>query len=216
MTSGHVEWSSLLDFIETGGAETVGAHLSACGPCAARAARLRRFLDVLQAASTEEPSDELIERTWRMIADARDVNAPDLGWTEVVARLRERLAAGVRRVAASLVADSLVPSPGVRGATTATPRMLVYETDAYGISLALCQRPTTYELRGQVVPRRGTELPRVRSASIQIDRWTRELILSEIGELRADDLPPGELRLALRLGNDEIALGPIRLGPTPE
>jgi hypothetical protein len=66
------------------------------------------------------------------------------------------------------------------------------------------------------MPRRGTELPRVRSASIQIDRWTREVTLSDIGELRADDLPPGELRLALRLGNDEIALGPIRLGPTPE
>ncbi|MCA9730045.1 MAG: hypothetical protein KC729_20345, partial [Candidatus Eisenbacteria bacterium] len=186
--NGHFDWQQVLDRVE--GRIPYDAafwtHLDSCSACAALRTDAEALVDSLLVAGAPEPGAGLMARTWSAIlqdAAGRKVRS-----------LVENVRAVAAEVWATLVADSLVPSAAVRGAATASPRLLVYETPEYSVSLSFltgADRGRT-DLVGTVVPKQAPELPAGGSVEVADRTDVEPAKVSEFGEFRFDGIALAE------------------------
>ncbi|MBD3161669.1 MAG: hypothetical protein GF346_05425, partial [Candidatus Eisenbacteria bacterium] len=142
----HITPDRILDLLESrdGTSTEVRDHLQRCAACSERFRAFERLLSLLETARIPEPDEALIRRTWERIrTEAGDATARPSPAARLTGRLRE--------VWATLSTESLVPSLAVRGGQLAAPRLLVYETPAYAISLSIAreEKEGGLELRGR-------------------------------------------------------------------
>jgi hypothetical protein len=155
-------------------------------------------------AGARDPGPNLIARTWAAIL--RD---------SATRRARE-LAAGVRaavaEIWATLSADSLQPSAAVRGADDAMPRLLVYETADYSVSLSFvpAAEQGSTDIIGQVVPKSALELPQGGQVQVRNRPELDAYRVSEFGEFRISGLARAEgTSLTVAFPEMRIHLGPL-------
>jgi hypothetical protein len=204
MTSEHATLEELLGHLVEHGRlpAAVHAHVATCATCGRTLERAERLLAAARVAPVAAPSAEMIDRAWRRIARARLVD-------RAIARAGEAL----ETVVAALVGDSTEPSPAVRGATTAVPRVLVYETDDVGISISLAGHgESEITLKGQVMPRHDTSLPDGGRVVIAAGDHGVELSLGAFGEFDAGTLPRETLHLVFVIGSARIELPAVPVG----
>ena len=129
-------------------------------------------------------------------------------WLRLLASLRARFV----EIGAAQVLDPVAASNAWRGGGPATAaRTLLFEADAYSVTLVLQPDASARgdNLRGQVVPVAGNELP---GGSYALLHWPDEVTqssLSDWGEFTFEAVPRAPLRLALILGPQFLALGPL-------
>lgn len=172
---------------------------------------MRQMLWALQFSATPEMSHERAAAVWGEVkrqAGVRSVDDPG----EAVRRLWGGLARGWRLVTAMLVPEVLVPSPAVRGAATALPKLLVYETDSFSISLSFMGSPQSDRIKlvGQVVPKVASEIPAGGKVALWSDRETVFGDVNEYGEFTVESASRGELHMDILLGTESIQLSPIQ------
>lgn len=189
---------------------TVTAHVSSCDDCGRRLARVRNVLVLLQLDARTAPSAALVTRTLEAMKRSASAGVParsDGALTQVME--------AARRLVATLVADSLLPSMAFRGVRAAMPRMLVYETEPYALCLSLSpgRSPGGTNVQGQIMPRHAARLPEGTATIEWRDGRAREA-LSEFGEFRFDEVNATEVHVQIALGGTVINLAPLLIDGT--
>jgi hypothetical protein len=215
MQSPHPSFEEILDAAEgRPDSESVAAHVAGCDTCRPVATRAASILAALsEARGLEEVPRELRDRALDAVRRELDGlrSAPHgaggfLG--DLVAHLRDTIETTI----GTLVADSLQASAATRAGAevTATPRMLLYETPDYDITLSIAAGPTAgiLEIAGQVTPRAG-ELPTDGIAGIEVGDHTATSSLTAHGEFAFDAVPRGAIAVEIGLGGTIIRLEPI-------
>lgn len=189
------------------GAEWVEKHVSDCPRCADQEAEMRRLVENLRVAAAPGPSAELVERTWRQIA-GDEMPEVESSIIDQIVQAARSVGEELRELAARLVTDSLTPALAVRGAGVASPRMLVYETEGYAISVAVTpgSDPECLAVQGQLVPKSSTSIPAGGVARLQCGEQSWDTSLSEFGEFQFDDVPSGALEVGVTVGDALIRL----------
>jgi hypothetical protein len=228
MKSKHASWEEIIDVL-AGGASVAGLpeHLESCARCTARAGEVREILAALEDLTDSRPSPRLVEATWSRLREVLAASAARRGRS---GGLLESLGKRMREVAASLVADSMRPSPAVRGTVDAAPRTVVYETDDFAVSVSLSfgpdleswdvsgRRPGDVRLeeqsrgsiRGQVIPRTADAIPEGGSVMLRAGGSLHEAHLSAHGEFGFRDVPKGDLEFLVLVGGVQIRLAPLQ------
>lgn len=232
--SEHFTWRQILDVIEgrsDGG--SADSHLDSCATCRTQLAEARELAATLRFAAEFTPTAASVARVLGRLdpygpelageiawarAEAERLSLPSSSAAEspaaepLLARLGARVVALLR---ATLVADSWsTAAAGVRGTSTASPRILVYETPEYAVSLSLHlgADPESLELDviGQVAPRKGAALPEGVMATLEtMDGASVQSAVEPFGEFRFEGLRAQPLRLELQLGHERIEVGPL-------
>lgn len=185
--------------------DALRTHAKSCPVCAERLRSAERLFGAADVASLSTPSPELVARTWDRIAHARALDA--------AARALGHAGELIDRVVARLAGDTMTPTPALRGSTTATPRVLVYETPDVGISLSLGEPGADgIHVKGQVMPRREDVLPEGGRALVGVRAELREAPIGELGEFDLGVLPAETLHLVFTLGSMRIELPPVSPG----
>jgi hypothetical protein len=135
-----------------------------------------------------------------------------------------QLAGGaLRHVAAVLSFDSWAAPAvalGMRGQRVAT-RHLLFNAEGRDIDLRIApsppvaagMAPVSFALSGQILgPDDSGELELARAGGPA----TQRTALDAMGEFRLDDLAPGLYTLTLRLGDEQIVLPGLQVGPQPD
>lgn len=135
----------------------------------------------------------------------------------------DTLAAGaralLRQIRATLTADSAAAAPhlahGLRAvgaaAGTGAPRHLLFSAEGRDIDLRISAADGAWRMSGQVLgPDERGELTLVGPA---LDQPARHTALDALGEFRIDGLAPGLYHLTLRLGDAEVVLPALDIGP---
>lgn len=170
---------------------------------------MREMVWALELAAAKEMSREEAYQVWLKVKGrSMESVRENVGTFD---RLRGSLTRGLREVAASLVQESLLPSLAVRGATSAQPKLLVYETDEFAISVSFSGPPeaTRLKLIGQVAPKVSPEIPSGGKIALWSDSETFFAEVNEHGEFSVDNVPRGDLHMDILLGDDCIQLSPI-------
>ncbi len=118
-----------------------------------------------------------------------------------------------RRLVATLSVDTWAMAPaalGLRG-ESGEIRHLLFTAEGRDIDLRIATRGQAYALTGQVLGPDDRGEVEILDAAAAGD--PRRVALDDLGEFRCDDLAPGTYRLTLRLGEDEVSLPPIEVGP---
>ena len=237
---GHISWKQALDFAE-GRMSNRAGHEQGCRDCNQTVREAQDLAQVLSYASVL-PNETDTERSWaaiqaRLATTAAQDLAEDVHWAEEEAvRLSgavepsalENLVSSARELAdqvidevvqtfrAVLLADSWQDQAlAVRGSSTAAPRILIYESEAYTVSLSFEAGPDPenleLELIGQVTPRKATDIPTGSTASIVDDDSgiPAESEIGEFGDFRFGALTKSPKHIALLLGTDRIEIGPL-------
>lgn len=208
-TTHHMRWMEVLDHVEAGGPSGPHAdHLRRCRSCRQMEIDATAILGALPIAGLPSPSDDLIEGTWRRmtaIAMGGASAEQQQGETGGLAALRGRL----REIWAVLVSPPLVPSHAVRG--TATPRLMMYETDEFVVSISISEGSArmTRELLGKVIPRVATRLPEKGRVILRQSGREETGDLSEFGGFRFVDIPSGEIAISIEVASALIRIPPI-------
>lgn len=213
MNTEHLTWTAILASIETPEQLTAGqrAHLAQCDVCAQTRAEAQTLLRGLTEAREvlHEPSPEpaLIEQTLDRLREA---------WTRGGGTnpghdgqgLGERLRQGLEVVVANLVADSWQPQPGIRGADTASPRLLRFERDGYSITLSLLGDSSArrFSMMGQVVPPGGARMGAGAKALAAVGEKTITASLSPHGEFILKELTPDLTEIMIEISDKQIRL----------
>lgn len=117
----------------------------------------------------------------------------------------------LRRIAAALAFDSWAQPAalaGVRAPRSAT-RHLLFSAEGRDIDLRIAPAGDAFTLAGQVLgPDEAGEIELAASSG----GAARREPLDALGEFRIEGVAPGEYRLALRLGADEIELPAVTVG----
>jgi len=231
--SDHLTWRQILDLIEgRDSSEPRAEHLRSCAPCGQLAKDARFLSETLHFARTTIPGEleaaEVVSRLdhygpelvseieWaRAEADRLSTSAlPSPGSTgdSWAARVRSGIA---RLLEAALVADSWMDQAvAVRGSSNASPRILVYETEDYTVSISLHlgadpQQPEV-DLIGQMAPRQGTALPAgIVAHLVTDDGASLDSSVEPYGEFRFETLRSQPASLAIDFGSDRIEIGPF-------
>jgi hypothetical protein len=211
--SEHPTWREILDAVEspTGPSSGFETHLDRCSSCRAEREAAVRLLGLLERARLAQVPESLMERTLaRLHEETGDtVTGPSSAWELLLAELR----AGLQELSGQLVADSLTPSPAVRGAEPSGPRTLLYETESYSVSLALGRGDAGtagVSLRGQVIPRIGDCLPAGSRAILHRADQVTETRLDDLGEFSFSTATVKDpLWLVIVLGSRFVHLGPL-------
>ncbi len=210
MAAEHPDWESVLDYVEGRPApgpanelERLQSHLKECPACARLAERAARLLARLEMARHQLPDPLQIEAGTASIR----AELQRWGWPRAALAAAGWISAAVgalEEASAELLEDSWAASPALRAAAVEDrPRMLLFETQAFSITLALQPRPGdgALRIRGQVTPLAAPSLP---TGGVAMVRWGdhQELAaLSDHGEFslvcpgRVDGLP--ELAVAV-------------------
>jgi hypothetical protein len=160
----------------------------------------------LELSAIPGPDPRVVDATWRrMVAEGTPLIERARAWMA-------RTGQTVRQVVADLAHEgTAVPAEALRGSSTATPRMLVYETDVVTISLQLEHDGDRVSLRGQLIPHTDREPFEGARAEVRggDELWGTDL--TEFGEFELRGLPRGPIDLVLGF-DDQV----IRLSPLPE
>ncbi|MCA9754853.1 MAG: hypothetical protein KDA27_03555 [Candidatus Eisenbacteria bacterium] len=229
--SEHLTWRQSLDLVE--GRDDLGTkaeHLEACESCRSMVDEARMLASTFRFAADLQPSEALIAQVVgkldhygpelvQEIAWAREEAARLSGTSPSTARpesLGARLKSKVQDfLATTLVADSwATAAAGVRGASTASPRVLVYETTDYTVSISLHAGPdperVELDLVCQIAPKQGSGLPAGLVAAVETaDGETIETNVEPFGEFRFEKLASSPVRLELRTGEERVVVGPF-------
>ena len=132
-------------------------------------------------------------------------------------RLRAFLGGAVRELTATLVTDTLVPSPAVRGSNLALPKLLVFETDEHAVSISVSLEGERTRLLGSIVPKLSESIPSGGSATIYGGTEPMRVDVSDHGEFEAAGVPRGDLHIDIELGDVRIQISPIHtIGPASD
>jgi hypothetical protein len=202
----HATWREILDRIEHPEAAPADRHIAACPECKQRLAEARALLETLHACRLPDPPPAAVEKAMaRLVAElAGDGQASGArAWAAWLVATLERGGAQLAAVTATLVADSLQPSPQLRGAVVAAPRMLRYETDEYAVAIAVTpdRSGDRCDLRGQVSPRQGTDLPSGGRVALARRGGVAESALSAHGEFLLEAVPQSASDLRIAIGD---------------
>lgn len=232
MKHSHLRWEDVLDALEPAGAARTGeaAGLDAlagnCQVCVSMVSDARRLLDGLRAARFPQAPAAVIEAALARVLDEARSAAPGrlAGLAGSLERGLRRAGASLREIEAMLLGDSFVPSPALRGGTVASPRMLVYGTDAHVISLSIqpgAGAPGCVALRGQISPQSDAELQPGGQAVLEWDDATMDCPLSPFGEFFFPSVSLRGARLSIVAGETRIRValaghdaGPADPGPS--
>jgi len=207
MTIGHPSWEELVRHLETGEPD-LREHTRRCSRCDGIVKSATLLLEGLRNARLPMPPRHLVEATLaRVTAEAS--RRPGFA---------AKLGSALREIGAALVADSRVPSHALRGAATAVPRMLLYETDRHRIAISIAggNTPGTTDLLGQVSPKTGASLEPGGRATLSCGTESLEDSLTEFGEFAFRGVARGVHRIAVELGGDVIRVGDIDDGASSE
>jgi len=233
--SGHASWKEALDFAERR-TEVCPGHPQNCLDCTAAVREAQECVRSLRFLASLRPHDRgWADRAWDQIVAL--AGSPtwsslrsEIQWAEDEAgRLSGDSGAGpgigqhvvdaargaFQAVRATLLADSWTDMAGaVRGNSLAAPRVLVYETDAYTVSLSYQPGPdpkrTEIDVLGQVTPRRGTSLPAESRAALRAGPHPEIVVpVDACGEFRFTALHKTPRRLLLTVGRDQIEMVPL-------
>lgn len=202
MSKKHPEWEKILSHVEQDApGDPVSEHVAQCRQCQQLAGQLRELLGAFEAARLPEVPPEMIERTLRKL-DLESVGEEGipavLTLRKALSEWAARLGRPLKEIRASLVADSLVPTPLLRGGTDR--RSLLFETEDYSIAVGVSAREAgTRDLRGQVSPKEKAHLPAVGSALLGTAAGAMESGLSEFGEFSFEAAPAESSELAIVL-----------------
>lgn len=174
---------------------------------------LREVVWALELAAQPAITAAEAKAVWQRVKKQAAAGA---GLGAAMRRLRDDIVLGWREVSATLVPEALVPSPAVRGSETAEPALLVYETDAFAISLSLIAPPEANRLRliGQLVPKTAGAIPAGGKVVVWSERETSTGEVNEHGEFALDGVPRGDLHMDILIGEDAIQLSPIQTRPS--
>jgi hypothetical protein len=213
MNERHPNLEQIVGLVESGSdpGDRIGDHLKGCTGCAERARQIRSLLATFHGARRmAEPSEPAIRNVLEAIREAlgesvdyaEDAAGPSSA--KALSRPMEKL----REVWAVLVADSLVPNAAVRGTTDAVPKMLLYETDAFSITLSLKPGSSAdaIDLSGQVAPRSTGSLPEGSRAVLRRGERAQEAQLSKFGEFEFLDQEEAVTDLSVVLGDTLVRL----------
>jgi hypothetical protein len=207
MSGSHCGWEELVAHVFDGTPLNDPKHLEACETCSSS----RRWLDALargfELAAIPQPSPELVDAAWARIREEQrePVRGRERGAAE---RLRE----GIREVLATLTRDSLAPGFAVRSADVAAPRLLVFETADFAISVSLDRSAETVDVHGQIVPKGKRSAALAGTVRVHAGGRTLEAALSSFGEFAFETLPMQPLTLAIEIGETRIGLSVNPLG----
>lgn len=210
MSAEHPTVEEMLGYLVEEGTvpESIRAHTATCRACAESWNVAERLVAAARVALAVEPSDTLIERTWRHIERARALDP--------AARAIAHAGDALRGIVAVLVGDTARPSHAVRGATTALPRVLVYETDAVGISLSIEEHgERAIAVKGQIMPRHEPSLPDGGRAIVAADEACVEVPLGAFGEFDAGVVPRATLHVVVVIGSTRVELPAVSIGGKP-
>ncbi len=223
MKTDHLTWTTILASIETPERLTgrERAHLDGCDACTQTRDQARDLLRGLAEARAvlHEPALEpaLIEQTlarlreaWSQAGEAGvpagahdETGAPGdtVGWGE-------RLRRGLEVVVANLVADSWQPQMGIRGADTASPRLLRFESDSYSITLSILGggSASRFSIMGQVVPPGGARVGVGARAVATLGEKTASAQLSPHGEFILKELTSDLTEITIEIDDKQIRL----------
>ncbi|MCK4414608.1 MAG: hypothetical protein KAY32_13825 [Candidatus Eisenbacteria sp.] len=188
------------------------AHLEECSTCARLAASIKRSADLLAEARLSSVPRELAEQTLLGLmhqlsekAAGQSAGAPS---TEDRPGAYERLTGSLREVWAALVADSLQTHAAPCRSGTPPPRMLLFETEELAITISLCpgEGADRRDIKGQVVPKEGTGLPRDGLVlAVQGDQQWQSPV-SAFGEFRLEAIGAGADDVSILLGDTRVRL----------
>jgi hypothetical protein len=155
-------------------------------------------------AGSPAPGRLLIARTWAAIME----DSLSRGVRDIASGIK----ATARELWATLTADSLTPSTAVRAGDHATPRLLVYETPDYSVSLSFVptEEKGRSDILGQVVPKNALELPGGGEVEIADRPDLEKYRVSEFGEFRISGVKLAEVsHLTVEFPEMRIHLGPL-------
>ncbi len=206
--SAHPNWDEILTHVESGsGGDALSDHLRSCPACSRIVDELRELLTQLETARLPQPPAELLERTFTRLREelgkaSREGEGSRRSLGEAALALLGGIGEPLREHWAALVADSLRPSPLLRGSASDTDRTLLFETDDYSIALGISSGDgATQILRGQVSPKTAAGLPAEgRALILQADELSAQA-LSEYGEFRFAPLTATSTELGILLEN---------------
>jgi len=205
MSKKHPGWEAILAYVESGSElHATAEHVEGCARCREIARRQRSLLDSLESSRLEEPPATLVEAALRRITAARA--AADSPLQAALAELFARLPKPLREIRAVLIADSLIPSPLLRGSGTAR-RSLLFDSEDYRIALGLgsaADRPGI--LKGQVSPKHSSSLPEGGRAILGLRDGVKECMLSRFGEFEFPGGSPEGIELAVVFRDQWIRL----------
>jgi hypothetical protein len=201
MTSSHPSWEALVAHVFEGAPLDDPRHAAGCERCTSSLAWLDRLARGLELASVPEPSAELVDAAWARI---RDANARGLEGR--LASLAAHAKNELREVMAVLTRDSLALDLAVRGTSLAAPRLLVFETAGFAITISLRDEAERIDLRGQVVPKDSGVTTLAGSVTVSTQDGPRSTALSAFGEFGFERLPRHPLTLSAEIGETRIRL----------
>lgn len=206
----HVTWHDLVEALESAAElpTAMRSHLDRCASCKRLSRAATQLLALLEGARLPRLPDELVERTVDRVLDEQPATGAEHPpvWRRLLASLRT----GLTEIRVAEVMNPL-PAPAWRGAGSATERTLLFETDAYSVTLMVqADDPRGWgNLRGQVIPVAGVEIP---DGSYALLHWPDEVARSPVGEwgeFSFGAVPHAPLRLAVVLGRQFLSLGPL-------
>lgn len=200
----HVTFAEMAEYVDSGRAPSKHFlnHLQECATCSELEREIRNLIGAMRISGHPEPSDDLIRSTWKRIQSLG--SGEEAVVRELIGTVREKL----REVWATLAPDALAPSLAVRGTTSASPRLLVYESEDYAISLSFtfsreCQ---AMDILGKVIPKTSTQIPPEGRVVLYEDDSEHEAELGEHGGFRYTQIRRGPIRLDIELGEYRIHL----------
>lgn len=216
MSDQHRRLEEILDWIESAAAvnPALESHLRVCPQCAHLADEARSLLARFADARLPDPPEDLVRRTLTAARArmAAAISAPADGEADSV-RLgfaeRFRHHGGKPfEVWATLIADSLRPSPALRGTDKSAPRMVRYETDQFSVAVSFISNAAgeSWDITGQVAPKGGGTLPPDAWAAVMGTRQLIETPLSEFGEFALKGVVPVSDELGILVGDSLIRL----------
>ena len=231
-TSDHLTWRQILDLLEGSDlSDSRAAHLRTCTTCAELGAEAEHLNEAFRFSREMTPSADLVTRVVARLdpygpelvqevewarAEAEALSRPQGTIAESGDSWATRVRSAVAKVfSATLAADSWTGSAvAVRGSSTASPRILVYETADHTVSISIHLGPDpqdlVLDLVGQMAPKRGSALPPgIVAHLVTADGAGAEALVQPFGEFRFETLRSQPTRLTIDFGTDRIDIGPL-------
>lgn len=192
-----ISLAQLIDLAEgrlpPGDAASLRRRIAADPSSAAELAAFEELIGLMRSDESVDAPEHVIARAARLVRP--QANAPSAGiLTRILATLRSDswqrpLAAGLRS--------------GQSG-----PRSLTYSAEAWDLDLQITRQAGGWQLRGQLL---GPEL--AGSVALRGGASTVTTVISELGEFGLPPVEAGTYALYLSLGEHEIVVSPVELGP---
>ncbi len=213
--SEHLTWSAIVTAIETPAelAPEQRRHLDQCAHCDRALGQARELL--LGLSSTRELLGEstveetLVAETLERLREAwHRGTAADHANAGTAADLLDALRQSAEGLVAQLVADSWRPQPGLRGADTASPRLLRFEKDGYLITLSLIPAAggDGLSIMGQVIPPGGARIAEDARAHATEGSTTRSATVTMHGEFILKELTRALTEITIEVSGKLIRL----------